>query len=161
MGRLGALLQTNWPLPGTPCFDGAATCRSCSSLSSCSACSTIARPRRLVGARMLRRRVVRAVPAGVCRRHRAAWRVDARHAASHRRFAVDARRVLDRAPSALRRQHARGAGMRAAVGNVVSAADRRVVELHLPRAHRRTRRSLSSERRSATAFAHGRTRCRR
>ena len=84
--------------------------------------------------------------ARVCGWHRAARRVDARHAASDRGIAVDARGVLDRAPSAVPREHARGARVRAAVGHMVSAADRRAAELHLSRADRRAGRSVSAER---------------
>ena len=101
---------------------------------------------RCVGARLLCGRTLRAAPARLRRRHRAAGRVYARHAPPDRRVALDARRVLDRATSALRREHARGAGVRAAVGHVVPAVDRRAAELHLSRAHCRSRRGLSSER---------------
>ena len=112
-----------------------------------------------MGARLLCGGALRAAVARVCRRHRAARHIDARHAAPDGRVAVDARRVFDRAPSALCREHARRARMRAALGHVVSAAHRRAVELHLSRAHRRARRSVSADARSATAFAHGRATC--
>ena len=144
---VAAPLRRNWPPLGTRCFAAAATCRSCWSRCSCSACSTIARRLRSRGSWSVSRwRSAGLAAARVCRRHRAARRIDARHAAPDGRFAVDARRVLDRAPSAVPRQHARGAGVRAALGHVVSAADRRAVELHLSRAHRRARRSISAER---------------
>src|SRR5688572_25767789 len=87
-------------------------------------------------------RIARARPG---RWNRSAWRVDQRHATADGRFAFDARSVFHGAPSPLSGEHARRPRLRAAVGHLVSAGDRRPVELRLSRADRGSRRSVLTE----------------
>ena len=122
----------------TRCSGGAVTCRSCSCRCLCSACSTERPPTPFAWEFVcFVVALSRLVPARLRRRHGASWRLHAGHAPADGGLAVDARRVLGRAASAVPREHARRARMRAALGHMVPAADCGAAQLHLSRAHRR------------------------